>query len=155
MVVTRSPKRARDKLPSKANFRHLFRIGFHIIDRSLKLSAVTIYKRASQVQLYHSLFLLVCPTYSCFISGMSCQDVSPPDTSLCVQTSPHARAKQKIAALMEEVEILRQNKATKQRYAHHFSTTKSGFDVSSSLGRQPIMFHRDEQFDVWWPFTVL
>ncbi|KAG1900176.1 uncharacterized protein F5891DRAFT_980458 [Suillus fuscotomentosus] len=38
-----------------------------------------------------------------------------PVVSLCVSTSPQARAKRKIAALMEEVEILKQDKATKQR----------------------------------------
>ncbi|KAG0696536.1 hypothetical protein DFH29DRAFT_879307 [Suillus ampliporus] len=47
---------------------------------------------------------------------MSSENAPPPsDTSLCVQTSPHARAKRKIAALMEEVKILKQDKATKQR----------------------------------------
>ncbi|KAG0698358.1 hypothetical protein DFH29DRAFT_1002870 [Suillus ampliporus] len=47
---------------------------------------------------------------------MSSENAPPPsDTSLCVQTSPHARAKRKIATLMDEVEILKQDKATKQR----------------------------------------
>jgi hypothetical protein len=35
----------------------------------------------------------------------------------CVPTSPHARAKRRIAALMEEVETLKQDKAVKQRFA--------------------------------------
>ncbi|KAG2119174.1 uncharacterized protein F5147DRAFT_648224 [Suillus discolor] len=46
---------------------------------------------------------------------MSSENAPSSNTSLCVQTSPHARAKRKIAALMEEVEILKQDKATKQR----------------------------------------
>jgi hypothetical protein len=40
----------------------------------------------------------------------------PPNNSLHVPTSPQARAKRKIATLMEEVELLKQDKATKQRY---------------------------------------
>lgn len=40
-----------------------------------------------------------------------------PHVSLSVNTSPQARAKRRIAALMEEVEILKQDKATKQRCA--------------------------------------
>jgi len=43
----------------------------------------------------------------------------------CVPTSPHARAKRRIAALEEEVEILKQNKATKQRYAISLKLPKS------------------------------
>ena len=42
----------------------------------------------------------------------------------CVPTSPHARAKHWIAAL-EEVEILKQDKATKQRYAISLKLPKS------------------------------
>lgn len=38
--------------------------------------------------------------------------------SLCVPTSPHARAKRKIVTLMEEVETLKQDKAIKQRFVH-------------------------------------
>lgn len=38
-----------------------------------------------------------------------------PDASLSVQTSPHSRAKRKIAALMDEIEILKQDKVIKQR----------------------------------------
>jgi hypothetical protein len=54
-------------------------------------------------------------------AGMSASEpnsprVPVPDVSLSVQTSPHARAKRKIAALMDEIEILKQDKATKQRY---------------------------------------
>ncbi|KAG2108069.1 uncharacterized protein F5147DRAFT_653149 [Suillus discolor] len=37
--------------------------------------------------------------------------VSPREVSLCVPTSPHARAKRRITALMEEVEALKQDKA--------------------------------------------
>jgi uncharacterized small protein (DUF1192 family) len=37
------------------------------------------------------------------------------DILLCVSTSPHARAKRRIAALVEEVENLKQHRATKQR----------------------------------------
>jgi len=46
-------------------------------------------------------------------------DSSAPLTegSFCVPTSPHARAKRRIAALMEEVETLKQDKAVKQRFA--------------------------------------
>ncbi|KAG2747685.1 hypothetical protein P692DRAFT_20737382 [Suillus brevipes Sb2] len=51
---------------------------------------------------------------------MSSQDIPPSDASLCVQTSPHARAKRKIAALMEEVENLRQDKATKRRKTTYY-----------------------------------
>jgi len=36
--------------------------------------------------------------------------------SLCIPTSPHARAKRRIAVLEEEVEILKQDRETKQRY---------------------------------------
>ncbi|KAG1797358.1 uncharacterized protein HD556DRAFT_1233471 [Suillus plorans] len=48
---------------------------------------------------------------------MSTSEIIPPvlDISLSVQTSPHARAKRKIAALMDEIEILKQDKAIKQR----------------------------------------
>lgn len=42
------------------------------------------------------------------------------DISLSVQTSPHARAKRKIAALVEEVEILKQDKATKKRIVTYY-----------------------------------
>lgn len=38
------------------------------------------------------------------------------EVSLCVPTSPNARAKRRIAALMDEIEILKQDKAMKQRY---------------------------------------
>ncbi|KAG2087036.1 uncharacterized protein F5147DRAFT_781461 [Suillus discolor] len=49
-------------------------------------------------------------------------DLSPPApvASLCVSTSPQARAKRKIAALMEEVENLKQDKATKQRKTTYY-----------------------------------
>ncbi|KAG1859109.1 hypothetical protein C8R48DRAFT_605987 [Suillus tomentosus] len=43
-----------------------------------------------------------------------------PDVSLCVQTSPHARAKRKIAALTDEIEILKQDKAIKQRKTTYY-----------------------------------
>ncbi|KAG1839593.1 hypothetical protein C8R48DRAFT_621548 [Suillus tomentosus] len=43
-----------------------------------------------------------------------------PHISLSVNTSPQARAKQRIAALMEEVEILKQDKATKQRKTTYY-----------------------------------
>ncbi|KAG1838949.1 hypothetical protein C8R48DRAFT_679974 [Suillus tomentosus] len=39
--------------------------------------------------------------------------VPPREVSLCVPTSPHARAKRRITALMEEVEALKQDKAVK------------------------------------------
>ncbi|KAG2085713.1 uncharacterized protein F5147DRAFT_659422 [Suillus discolor] len=42
------------------------------------------------------------------------------DVSLCVQTSPHARAKRKIATLMDEIEILKQDKAIKQRKTTYY-----------------------------------
>ncbi|KAG2084491.1 uncharacterized protein F5147DRAFT_782472 [Suillus discolor] len=51
---------------------------------------------------------------------MSSENAPSSNTSLCVQTSPHARAKRKIAALMEEVEILKQDKATKQRKTTYY-----------------------------------
>jgi hypothetical protein len=41
----------------------------------------------------------------------------PTGVSLCVPTSPHARAKRQIATLMEEVETLKQDKAIKHRFA--------------------------------------
>ncbi|KAG1901200.1 uncharacterized protein F5891DRAFT_1187896 [Suillus fuscotomentosus] len=44
----------------------------------------------------------------------------PPDGSLCVPTSPHARAKRRIASLMSEVEILKQDKATKHRKTTYY-----------------------------------
>ncbi|KAG2739908.1 hypothetical protein P692DRAFT_20754425 [Suillus brevipes Sb2] len=40
--------------------------------------------------------------------------------SLCVPTSPHARAKRKIVTLMEEVETLKQDKAIKQRFTIYY-----------------------------------
>ncbi|KAG1895065.1 uncharacterized protein F5891DRAFT_1194569 [Suillus fuscotomentosus] len=43
-----------------------------------------------------------------------------PHISLSVNTSPQARAKRRIAALMEEVEILKQDKATKQRKTTYY-----------------------------------
>ncbi|KAG2096308.1 uncharacterized protein F5147DRAFT_778356 [Suillus discolor] len=51
---------------------------------------------------------------------MSSENAPSLNTSLCVQMSPHARAKRKIAALMEEVEILKQDKATKQRKTTYY-----------------------------------
>jgi hypothetical protein len=45
--------------------------------------------------------------------------------SLCVPTSPHARAKRKIVTLMEEVETLKQDKAIKQRFVHSQLRLKS------------------------------
>jgi Tfp pilus assembly protein PilN len=39
------------------------------------------------------------------------------EASLCVPTTPHARAKRRIAALTEEIEALKQDKAIKQRLA--------------------------------------
>ncbi|KAG1901244.1 uncharacterized protein F5891DRAFT_1187947 [Suillus fuscotomentosus] len=47
---------------------------------------------------------------------------SPPSgmISLCVPTSPQARAKRRIATLMEEVELLKQDKATKQRKTTYY-----------------------------------
>jgi hypothetical protein len=97
---------------------------------------------------------LLHPTYPCFISGMSSKNAPPLDTSLCVQTSPHARVKWKIAALMEVVELLKQDRATKQRYIHCFLITTSSFNVSLSPGKWPIIFHRDKQFGVWWSSTL-
>ncbi|KAG1875953.1 hypothetical protein C8R48DRAFT_591541 [Suillus tomentosus] len=44
----------------------------------------------------------------------------PPVNSLRVPTSPQARAKQRIATLMEEVELLKQDKATKQRKTTYY-----------------------------------
>ncbi|KAG1898547.1 uncharacterized protein F5891DRAFT_1190619 [Suillus fuscotomentosus] len=79
----------------------------------------------SQNPSYHIHFTTSFP----FISGMSVSDNdrhanyqnSPPlpshlDVLLCVSTSPHARAKRRIAALVEEVENLKQDRATKQRF---------------------------------------
>ncbi|KIK31905.1 hypothetical protein CY34DRAFT_102531, partial [Suillus luteus UH-Slu-Lm8-n1] len=43
-----------------------------------------------------------------------------PDASLSVQTSPHSRAKRKIAALMDEIEILKQDKVIKQRKTTYY-----------------------------------
>ncbi|KAG2743101.1 hypothetical protein P692DRAFT_20878957 [Suillus brevipes Sb2] len=42
------------------------------------------------------------------------------DILLCVSTSPHARAKRRIAALVEEVENLKQHRATKQRKTTYY-----------------------------------
>ncbi|KAG1798969.1 uncharacterized protein HD556DRAFT_1440035 [Suillus plorans] len=44
----------------------------------------------------------------------------PPDVSLSIQMSPHARAKRKIATLMEDIEILKQDKATKNRKTTYY-----------------------------------
>ncbi|KAG1789841.1 uncharacterized protein HD556DRAFT_1446631 [Suillus plorans] len=44
----------------------------------------------------------------------------PPAVSLCVSTSPQARAKRKFAALMEEVENLKQDKMIKQRKTTYY-----------------------------------
>ncbi|KAG2113245.1 hypothetical protein BD769DRAFT_1673775 [Suillus cothurnatus] len=49
------------------------------------------------------------------ISEHDLSNPQPPDVSLCLQTSPHARAKRKIATLMEDIEILKQDKVTKHR----------------------------------------
>ncbi|KAG1854080.1 hypothetical protein C8R48DRAFT_610164 [Suillus tomentosus] len=53
---------------------------------------------------------------------MSTSEIISPvlDISLSVQTSPHARAKRKIAALMDEIEILKQDKAIKQRKTTYY-----------------------------------
>ncbi|KAG1811596.1 hypothetical protein EV424DRAFT_1542475 [Suillus variegatus] len=48
------------------------------------------------------------------------QPGDPPDSSLCVPTSPHARAKRRIANLMDEVEILKQDKVTKHRKTMYY-----------------------------------
>ncbi|KAG1775758.1 hypothetical protein EV702DRAFT_972623 [Suillus placidus] len=42
------------------------------------------------------------------------------EVSLSLPTSPHARAKRRITALMDEVEILKQDKATKQRKTTYY-----------------------------------
>ncbi|KAG2132680.1 hypothetical protein BD769DRAFT_1666128 [Suillus cothurnatus] len=44
----------------------------------------------------------------------------PTGVSLCVPTSPHARAKRQIATLMEEVETLKQDKAIKHRKTTYY-----------------------------------
>ncbi|KAG2117549.1 hypothetical protein BD769DRAFT_1672589 [Suillus cothurnatus] len=49
------------------------------------------------------------------ISAPDSSNPQPPDVSSCLQTSPHARAKRKIATLMEDIEILKQDKAIKNR----------------------------------------
>ncbi|KAG1848798.1 hypothetical protein C8R48DRAFT_778736 [Suillus tomentosus] len=46
--------------------------------------------------------------------------VPPREVSLCVPTSPHARAKRRITALMEEVEALKQDKAVKHRKTTYY-----------------------------------
>ncbi|KAG1853938.1 hypothetical protein DFJ58DRAFT_841535 [Suillus subalutaceus] len=56
----------------------------------------------------------------------------PVEPSLGVQMFPHARAKRRIAALLEEVKTLKQDKATKQRHGQHFSASHSDFDLSLS-----------------------
>ncbi|KAG1811110.1 uncharacterized protein BJ212DRAFT_1483785 [Suillus subaureus] len=43
-------------------------------------------------------------------SGHDLGNSQSQDVSLCVQTSPHARVKRKIATLMEDIEILKQDK---------------------------------------------
>ncbi|KAG2743431.1 hypothetical protein P692DRAFT_20746129 [Suillus brevipes Sb2] len=42
------------------------------------------------------------------------------EASLCVPTTPHARAKRRIAALTEEIEALKQDKAIKQRKTTYY-----------------------------------
>jgi hypothetical protein len=76
----------------------------------------------------------------------------PSVVSLCVSTSPQARAKRKIAALMEEVEILKQDKVTKQRCV--CSRPLKAVLMLLIVGKQPIMFHKDEQFIGWLSFTL-
>ncbi|KAG2128407.1 hypothetical protein BD769DRAFT_1667510 [Suillus cothurnatus] len=49
------------------------------------------------------------------ISVPDSSNPQPPDVSSCLQTSPHARVKQKIATLMEDIKILKQDKAIKNR----------------------------------------
>lgn len=49
------------------------------------------------------------------VSGHDLGDPRSQDVSLSVHTSPHARAKRKIATLMEDIEILKQDKAAKNR----------------------------------------
>ncbi|KAG1779364.1 hypothetical protein EV702DRAFT_1195327 [Suillus placidus] len=73
----------------------------------------------------HSLFTLFALALTIFLpllglSGMpesmhALGSPQPPDVSLHVQTSPRARAKQQIASLTSEVEMLKQDKATKKR----------------------------------------
>jgi hypothetical protein len=41
---------------------------------------------------------------------------TPLDISMSLPTSPHARVKRRITTLMDKVEILKQDKATKQRF---------------------------------------
>jgi hypothetical protein len=56
------------------------------------------------------------------ISEHDSSNPQPPDVSLCLQTSPHARAKRKITTLMEDIKILKQDKVTKHRcVAFNFS----------------------------------
>jgi hypothetical protein len=49
------------------------------------------------------------------ISAPDSSNPQPPDVSSCLQTSPHARAKRKIATLMEDIKILKQDKPIKNR----------------------------------------
>ncbi|KAG2123040.1 hypothetical protein BD769DRAFT_1359952 [Suillus cothurnatus] len=57
-------------------------------------------------------------------SDHDCQNSNPlpsyPDISLRVSTSPNARAKRRIAALIEEVENLKQDRASKQRKTTYY-----------------------------------
>jgi hypothetical protein len=78
--------------------------------------------------------------------------VPPREVSLCVPTSPHARAKRRITALMEEVEALKQDKAVKHRSARS-ELLKLNL-IYLIVGRQLTMFHRDELSVVWLPSTV-
>ncbi|KAG1896320.1 uncharacterized protein F5891DRAFT_958819 [Suillus fuscotomentosus] len=53
-------------------------------------------------------------------SGNSSGSPRAQETSLCIPTSLHARAKRRIAVLEEEVEILKQDKVTKQRKTTYY-----------------------------------
>ncbi|KAG2096320.1 uncharacterized protein F5147DRAFT_656634 [Suillus discolor] len=53
-------------------------------------------------------------------SGNSSGSPRAQESSLCIPTSPHARAKRRIAVLEEEVEILKQDKVTKQRKTTYY-----------------------------------
>jgi hypothetical protein len=76
----------------------------------------------------------------------------PPVISLCVSTSPQARAKRKISALEEEVQRLKQDKAIKQRYER--SRPLKRVLTFLNVEKQPTTFPRDEHFVGWLSFTL-
>jgi hypothetical protein len=77
-----------------------------------------------------------------------------PDGSGAVPTSTEARAKRHIAALEEELNMMKQERGTKQRFVvftHHFTHYVSCLLIVK--GKQPTSLLKAGQFTRWLSYT--